>query len=72
MGGGLDFKPVIILCELEMLINISAFPYYLLHFCLTGTLYHTHFIPLLIRNYCVPKVLDRTGKKLSYLFLFIK
>lgn len=55
-----------------MLFSIFAVSYYLLSFCLTGALYHTYLIPLLIRYDCGPKVLDRTGKKNLYLFLFIK
>lgn len=55
-----------------MLSNIFAVSYCLLCFCLAGTLYHKYLIPLLIKNDCGPKVLDRTGKKLLYLFFFIK
>lgn len=48
-GGGVE------LCELGMLIIIFAFSYYLLHlWCLMGTIYHTCFIPILIKNGCVP------------------
>lgn len=57
-----------LLRELGMLIYILAFSYYLLHLqYLTGTLYHIHFIPVLIRNGCVQKVLNRTGKKLIFI-----
>lgn len=56
--------------ELGMLINIFAFSYYLLHLqYLTGTLYHIRFIPVLIRNGCVQKVLDSTGKKPIFIFI---